>query len=82
MAAYHWYQEYATHNYPSDKAYGSTISRGQAVSIHPYHTYQLLLPSSGHNFTITATYEDGSTDNVTGQIDLISSSAAVYALKG
>jgi len=40
------------------------------------------LPSSGHNFTITATYEDGSTDNVTGQIDLISSSAAVHALKG
>ena len=80
--AYHWYQEYATHNYPSDKAYGSTISRGQAVSIQPNHTYQLLLPSSGHNFTITATYEDGSTDNVTGQIDLISSSAAVHALKG
>ena len=80
--AYHWYQEYATHNYPSDKAYGATISRGQAVSIQPNHTYQLLLPSSGHNFTITATYEDGSTDNVTGQIDLISSSAAVHALKG
>ena len=81
-SAYHWFADYAEVDYPSTEAYGKTLTRGEVVDIKFADDYYLLKMGTSAFFKVIATYADGSTDNITAEVEYNSSNDVCDVLKG
>ncbi len=79
---YHWYQDYAkADNTLPDVTDPANSSYYTVVSLAIDHTSFTLLPQSHQSFTITATYKDGHTENVTDEVTYQAVDANVAQVK-